>query len=116
MPSEHNDNRSRWIKTLLLSLAITIALNSIGAGFAKYIPYAETVALAAFFCLLALIALNPLMAKLYMKKLNDEKTEDLQQRIRDAQRSAESDLDLSIRKMNRSLIKVRYTAYFASCL
>lgn len=67
MPSEHNDNRSRWIKTLLLSLAITIALNSIGAGFAKYIPYAETVALAAFFCLLALIALNPLMAKLYMK-------------------------------------------------
>lgn len=73
MPSEHNYNRSRWIKTLLLSLAITIALNSIGAGFAKYIPYAETAALAAFFCLVALTALNPLMAKLYMKKLNDEK-------------------------------------------
>lgn len=116
MPSEHNDNRSRWIKTLLLSLAITIALNSIGAGFAKYIPYAETVALAAFFCLLALIALNPLMAKLYMKKLNDEKTEDLQQRIRDAQRSAESDLDLSIRKMNRSLIKVRIYCVFCFLL
>ena len=38
MPSEHNDNRSRWIKTLLLSLAITIALNSIGAGFCQIHP------------------------------------------------------------------------------
>ncbi len=118
MPAEHNHNtsRSRWIRTLLLSLAITIALNSIGAALAKYIPFAETAALAALFCLLALIALNPLLARLYMKKLNDEKAEDLQQRIRDAQQSAENDLGFSIRKMNRGLLEVRIYCIFCFLL
>ncbi len=118
MTGEYNKkmSRSRLIRTLLLSLAITIALNSIGAVLAQYMPFAEMVALAAFFCLLALIALNPLLAKLYIKRLDDERMEDLQQRIGAAQRSAENDLVLSVRKMKRSLIKVRIYCIFCFLL
>ena len=118
MPDERNNkmNRSRWVRMLLLSLAITIALNSIGAVLVNYIPFAETIALTAFFCLLVLIALNPILAKLYIKRLNDERMEDLQQRIGAAQRSAENDLGLSVKKMNRSLIKVRIYCIFCFLL
>ena len=118
MPADHNNNmsRSRWIRSLLISLVITIALNSIGAALSKYIPFARAVALAAFFCILALLVLNPLLAKLFMKKLKDEKPQDLQQRIMDALRSAENNLGLSVRKMNRGLAKVRIYCIFCFLL